>query len=69
MAMTHFPDGRGGHAELAVVDGDQVPRIDVGTSFTDAAATPLAAGMAGEVLARLALRPGSGCWFWAPAAG
>lgn len=59
MAMTHFPDGAGGYAELAVVDGDQVARIDAGTSFADAAATPLAAGTADEVLARLALAPGS----------
>jgi NADPH2:quinone reductase len=37
MAMTHFPDGAGGYAELAVVDADQVARIDPGTSFADAA--------------------------------
>jgi len=59
MAMTHFPDGAGGYAELAVVDADDVARIDAGTSFADAAATPLAGGTAYEVLARLALRPGS----------
>jgi NADPH2:quinone reductase len=59
MAMTHFPDGAGGYAELAVVDADQVARIDTGTSFADAAATPLAAGTADVVLSRLALRPGS----------
>lgn len=59
MAMTHFPDGAGGYAELAVVDAGQVARIGSGTSFTDAAATPLAAGTADVVLARLALRPGS----------
>jgi NADPH:quinone reductase len=59
MAMTHFPDGAGGYAELAVVDADQVAPIDSGTSFTDAAATPLAAGTADEVLTRLALPPGS----------
>lgn len=59
MAMTHFPDGAGGYAELAIVDGDQVAPIDSGTSFTDAAATPLAAGTADEVLTRLALPPGS----------
>ena len=59
MAMTHFPDGVGGYAELAVVDGDQIARIDPGTSFIDAAATPLAAGTASEVLARLALPTGS----------
>jgi NADPH:quinone reductase-like Zn-dependent oxidoreductase len=59
MAMTHFPDGAGGYAELAVVDAGQAARIDPGTSFADAAATPLAAGTAHEVLARLALPAGS----------
>src|SRR6266536_1835376 len=59
MAMTHFPDGAGGYAELAVVDADQVARIDTGTSFADAAAIPLAAGTADVVLSRLALRLGS----------
>src|SRR6266568_8534130 len=59
MAMTHFPDGAGGYAELAVVDADQVARIDAATSFADAAATPLAAGTAHVGLDRLALRPGS----------
>ncbi len=59
MAMTHFPDGIGGYAELAVVNADLVARIDAGTSFAEAAATPLAAGTAFEVLSRLALRQGS----------
>ena len=59
MAMTHFPDGAGGYAELAVVDAAQVARIAPGTSFAEAAATPLAAGTASLVLARLSLRPGS----------
>ncbi|HLQ55038.1 MAG TPA: NADP-dependent oxidoreductase [Streptosporangiaceae bacterium] len=58
MAMTHFPDGGGGYAELAVVHADLVARIDAGTSFADAAATPLAAGTADVVLSRLALHPG-----------
>lgn len=58
MAMTHFRDGAGGYAELAVVAADQVARIDAATSFADAAATPVAAGTAHEVLARLALPPG-----------
>lgn len=58
MAMTHFPDGGGGYAELAVVDADLVARIDASTSFADAAATPLAAGTADVVLSRLALHPG-----------
>jgi NADPH:quinone reductase len=59
MAMTHFPDGAGGYAELAVVDAGQAARIGAQTSFTDAAAAPLAAGTAVEVLARLALPPGA----------
>ncbi len=55
MAMTHFPDGGGGYAEQAVADADQVARIGPGTSFAEAAATPLAAGTALVVLSRLAL--------------
>jgi NADPH2:quinone reductase len=58
MAMTHFPGGAGGYAELAVVDAGQVARIDDATSFADAAATPLAAGTAAVVLDRLALPAG-----------
>jgi NADPH:quinone reductase len=59
MAMTHFPDGAGGYAELAVVDAGQVAPIGPGTSLAAAAATPLAAGTAWVVLARLALSPGA----------
>lgn len=59
MAMTHFPDGAGGYAEFAVVDAGLVAPIAPGTSFTMAAATPLAAGTAQLVLDRMALRPGS----------
>lgn len=59
MAMTHFPGGAGGYAELAVVDAGQAARIGAGTPFTDAAAAPLAAGTAVEVLARLALPRGA----------
>jgi NADPH2:quinone reductase len=58
MAMTHFPDGAGAYAELAVVDATQVARLGPGTSFAEAAATPLAGGTASAVLARLSLRPG-----------
>src|SRR4249920_2148455 len=58
MAMTHFPDGAGGYAELAVTDAALVAPISAATSFADAAATPLAAGTAHLVLARLALPPG-----------
>ena len=59
MAMTHFPDGAGGYAELAVVDAGQVASISPDTSMVAAAATPLAAGTAWEALARLALSPGA----------
>jgi len=59
MAMTHFPDGAGGYAELAVVAADLAAPIDEGTSFTDAAATPLAGGTAAMLLDRLALPSGS----------
>ena len=59
MAMTHFPDGAGGYAELAVVDAGLAARISPATSFADAAATPLAAGTACLVLSRLGLPAGS----------
>ena len=59
MAMTHFPDGAGGYAELAVIDAALAAPISPGTSFADAAATPLAAGTAHLVLARLGLPAGS----------
>ena len=55
MAMTHFPDGAGGYAELAVVDADLAAPISAAVSFADAAATPLAAGTALMVLSRLGL--------------
>ena len=63
MAMTHFPDGAGGYAELAVIDAALAAPISSATSFADAAATPLAAGTACLVLARLGLPAGQ------PAAG
>src|ERR1700747_909918 len=59
MAMTHFPDGAGGYAELAVIDAALAAPISPATSFADAAATPLAAGTACVVLARLGLPAGS----------
>lgn len=59
MAMTHFPDGAGGYAELAVVDAALAAPIGQATSMTEAAAAPLAAGTAWTVLARLALPAGS----------
>src|SRR6185312_3648816 len=51
MAMTHFPDGAGGYAELIVIDAALVAPIGAATSFADAAATPLAAGTAHLALA------------------
>jgi NADPH:quinone reductase-like Zn-dependent oxidoreductase len=59
MAMTHFPDGAGGYAELAVVNGDQLAPVGPGITMTEAAATPLAAGTAWDVLERLALPLGA----------
>ena len=58
MAMTHFPDGAGGYAELVVIDAALVAPISAATSFADAAATPLAAGTAHLVLTRLGLPAG-----------
>ena len=55
MAMTHFPDGAGGYAELAVTSAALAALISPATSFADAAATPLAAGTALAVLSRLGL--------------
>jgi NADPH:quinone reductase len=59
MAMTHFPDGAGGYAELAVVDAGLAAPIGPAISMAQAAAAPLAAGTAWTILARLALRAGS----------
>src|SRR5436190_21873181 len=59
MAMTHFPDGAGGYAELAVVDAGLAAPIAATTSFADAAATPVAAGTAQVVMSRLKLAAGS----------
>ena len=55
MAMTHFPDGAGGYAELVVIDAGLAAPISSATSFAEAAATPLAAGTARVVLSRLGL--------------
>jgi NADPH2:quinone reductase len=59
MAMTHFPSGAGGYAELAVVDAELAARIGAGVPFVDAAATPLAAGTAHLVLSRLGMPAGA----------
>ena len=59
MAMTHFPDGAGGYAELVVTAAGLVAPLGENTSLTEAAATPLAAGTADIVLGRLGLSAGS----------
>jgi NADPH2:quinone reductase len=59
MAMTHFPDGAGGYAELAVVDAGLAAPVSAAVSLAEAAATPLAAGTAQVVLSRLGLPAGS----------
>ena len=59
LAMTHFPDGAGGYAELVVIDAALAAPISSAISFADAAATPLAAGTGFLVLARLGLSAGS----------
>jgi NADPH:quinone reductase len=59
MAMTHFPHGAGGYAELAVIDAALAAPISTDTSVTEAAAMPLAAGTALLVMSRLGLPPGS----------
>src|SRR5258708_28614405 len=53
MAMTHFPEGAGGYAELAVTDADLVAPIAATPSFTHAAPTPPARGTAQLLLGRL----------------
>ena len=59
MAMTGFPRGAGGYAELVVTDSDLVATLEPGTDLVEAAATPLAAGTALEVLERLSVPAGS----------
>jgi NADPH2:quinone reductase len=59
MAMTHFPDGAAGYGELTVVDAGLAAPVSSAVSFAEAAATPLAAGTARVVLARLGLAGGS----------
>jgi NADPH2:quinone reductase len=62
MAMTPFPAGAGGYAELAVLDADLVAPVPADCSLVEAAAVPLAAGTACEVLRRLCPEPGPGAW-------
>ena len=59
MAMTPFPAGGGGYAELVVVPADHAVRLDPVVDFAEAAVSPVAGGTALEVLDRLGLPPGS----------
>jgi NADPH2:quinone reductase len=59
MAMTSFPRGAGGYAEHVVLDADLVAVLADGTSLVEAAAVPLAAGTAYDVLERIDLASGS----------
>ncbi|MEU7864483.1 NADP-dependent oxidoreductase [Nonomuraea sp. NPDC049141] len=59
MAMTSFPGGGGGYAELAVVGADMVAPIAGECSFIQAASVPLAGGTAYEILRRLQLPRGA----------
>jgi NADPH:quinone reductase len=55
MAMTPFPRGAGGYADLVTIDARLVARVPETCSLIEAAAVPLAAGTAYEVLHRLQL--------------
>jgi NADPH:quinone reductase len=59
MAMTPFPRGAGGYAELVVVNAALVATVPDAVPLVDAAAVPLAAGTAHDVLERIDLAPGS----------
>ena len=59
MAMTSFPRGAGGYAELVVTSADLVATLEHDVDLVGAAAVPLAAGTALDVLERLALDRGS----------
>lgn len=59
MAMTSFPRGAAGYAELVVTSADLVATLEPDVDLVSAAAVPLAAGTALDVLERLALDRGS----------
>jgi NADPH:quinone reductase-like Zn-dependent oxidoreductase len=59
MAMTSFPRGAGGYAEYVVTPADLVATLEPDADLVAAAAVPLAAGTALEVLDRLGLDRGS----------
>lgn len=58
MALTDFPRGAGAYAEQVVVDSDALARLADHTSYLQAAAAPLAAGTAWEILRRLRMARG-----------
>jgi NADPH:quinone reductase len=58
MAMTDFPRGAGGYAEYVVVEQDAVAELADNTPYSVAAAAPIAAETALEVLRRLNLGVG-----------
>lgn len=60
MAMTPFPSGAGGYAELVVLDQQLVGRVPDAVSLIESAAVPLAAGTAFDVLERI--NPARGSW-------
>jgi NADPH:quinone reductase len=57
--MMPFPQGQGGYAEYAVVNADLLAEVPDRVSLIEAAAVPLAAGTAYEMLARLDLPAGA----------
>lgn len=57
VGMTAFPRIAGAYAEHLILEAAEVAHLHANTSFTDAAATPLAAGTAAAVLERLSLAP------------
>jgi NADPH2:quinone reductase len=59
MAMTSFPRGAGGYAEFVVTTADLDATLEADVDLVAAAAVPLAAGTAFEVLHRLALDRGN----------
>jgi len=59
MAMTPFPGGAGGYAELVVLDAALVATVPDWVSLVEAAAVPLAAGTALDVLDRIDLPAGA----------
>ena len=55
MGMAPFPRGAGGYAELLAIDADLIAPVPATSSLIEAAAVPLAAGTAHDVLQRIRL--------------